>query len=109
MKLFAFIFGVYIIYLAALPGIHLFAGAGEQRTEMCCTDDRGCSETEQPSNGEKHGCNPFQSCHCCVGFNLDLGYCTLTRSPEVFQSHLLGNEKVPPHISLDFWQPPKIA
>jgi len=109
MRIFALLFGFYIMYLALLPGISTIAD-NHIEVETCCSDSCGSSEPE-PTDCEdgEDGCNPFQSCYCCIGFNMSLSFIPATADILFFKSHIEVKEKVPPHIALDFWQPPKIV
>ena len=111
MKTFAIIFGVYIMYLAILPGLNLIVNASTSGTETCCTESCGPGEqapVEEPGE-DNQGCNPFQSCYCCIGFSVDSGFHPLTIEPIYTRSYLHTTEQVPPSLTIDFWQPPKIT
>ncbi len=88
-----------------------------QKAEICsCGSSCEPIEKKQPAkqsgnkdNTKNKVCNPFQICKCCVGFNADFTFQNFT--PILFFATLqtINKEKVPLHIALDFWQPPKIA
>lgn len=105
MRVFAFIFSLYIIFLCFLPAVNLVAGSQEEIA--CCAD--GCSDEDNESKDSEtvpENCNPFQS--CCPGFNV------LNNSAEsfieliVFKSFIECEESIPAFQTGDFWQPPKL-
>jgi hypothetical protein len=85
-----------------------------ERTETCrCGKTCEPVEKKQPvkpiEKKDDQSCNPFQNCKCCVGFNTDFAMLCLLPQLFIIKLHDNNQEKIPPHIALDFWQPPKIA
>lgn len=111
MKIFALVFGFYIMYLALLPGLNTLAGYSTHEKETCCAESCGSSEQNPPviPENENDSCNPFQSCYCCIGFNVHAGFHSLSTQVMYTRSYLHTTEQVPPSLTVDFWQPPKIV
>jgi len=116
MKIFGFIFAFYVLFLAIQPGLKNITSLTSQKTETCC--GRSCEpiEKKQPEKSsekkdktDKAACNPFQTCNSCISFSDE--FVCLNFSPVIVfsKSYTENKEKVPPQITLDFWQPPKIA
>ena len=101
MKVFAFIFAAYLLFLFAIP---------------CCTFDN-CPEdkTSQEANHEKGdgdcgSCSPFFSCEGCAAasivyepFHFEM---IPFQSKPVFPVYLQFSL---PQADIDFWQPPKLS
>lgn len=116
MKVAGVIFAFYILFLSIQPGLKAIAGMTSQNTETCCGGSCEPIEKKEPEkqsdkkdNTENDVCNPFQFCKYCIGFNTALAFQAPTPITSFAKLHAEGNEKVPPQIALDFWQPPKIA
>lgn len=116
MKIFSFIFSFYILFLALEPGIKALTLTEEQQTSCC--NDNSCQPIEKQlpaKKSEKKGCdettncNPFQICKTCTAFTGDFALQTFTPIILFAKPQADNKEKVPPQITLDFWQPPKIA
>ena len=116
MKIFNFIFSYYLLFLAFEPGIRALSFTEGQ--EISCCGDISCPpiQKEQPSKqSEKKGCdqttncNPFQICKTCTAFPCDFGLQTFSPIILFAKQQADSKEKIPAQISLDFWQPPKIA
>lgn len=116
MKIFAFIFSFYLLFLAIEPGLKAMS-VSESHETSCC-DDTSCEpiEEKQPEKqSEKKGsddntaCNPFQICKACIAFTGDFALQTFTPIILFSKQQADNKDKVPPQITLDFWQPPKIA
>lgn len=116
MKIFSFIFSFYLLFLAVEPGLK--AMTLNEAQEISCCSDTSCEpiEKEQPAKqlekkegDDNSACNPFQICKACIAFTGAFALQTVT--PIIlFATLQSGNkDKVPPQITLDFWQPPKIA
>ena len=86
--------------------------------EISCCGDSSCEpigkeqpakQTEKKDCNDTSNCNPFQICKTCTAFTSDFAYQSIT--PIILFAKLLANntDKVPPEITIDFWQPPKIA
>ncbi len=111
MKFFALLFGFYIMFLALLPGINIITSSTGIEMQTCCAETCVPGEEDQPakSNDQNEGCNPFQSCYCCIGFNIVLHTSPNLHTVVFSTSQTESKEKVPPHFTLDFWQPPKLV
>ena len=116
MKILGFIFSFYILFLAVLPGLKGIALPAIQKVENCCgntCDPIEKRESKLPSEKEESpdnkACNPFQSCKCCVSWNPEFALSNFTQVILFTQQLVENTEKIPPKISLDFWQPPKIG
>ena len=115
MKVFGHIFAFYVLFLAFQPGLGEMLSLNKA-TEMCCPgsscDPIEEGQTDEQSDKNKdaddNACNPFQSCKCCVVYNKSFALETLSPLVIFSKSKVDIEEKVPPHIALDFWQPPKI-
>lgn len=84
-----------------------------QEIASCCDHSCKPEDTDQQKDNKEETsdlpCNPFQSCKCCVVFKTDIDFpisnpVILFRKPGTDYT-----ENIPPHISNDFWQPPRIA
>ena len=113
MKITFLIFSCYFLFLVLQPGLRNMLDFGVAQTESCC--DHACEPLEagQTGNGaagENEGktCNPFQSCKCCIGYQLN--YATQFDIPSMvlYTPEVNTSEGIPPHITIDFWQPPKL-
>lgn len=116
MKIFGIIFAFYILFLSVQPGLNDITNLTSTKTETCCGGSCEPIEKEQPAKqsekkdgNDKSACNPFQICKACIAFTAD--FVLLNFTPTItFSKHQADNkEKVPPQITIDFWQPPKIA
>lgn len=116
MRIIAFIFSLYIIFLAIEPGIKAI-GFGGSKTE-CCGDlckpiEEEKSQPEKKSESkdcsDDSGCNPFQVCKACTGCTVALAFISV--SPIIFLNELPApdTERIPSQFALDFWQPPKFS
>jgi hypothetical protein len=111
MKLTGFILAIYFLFLSLEPGLRDIQLLSLQKTESCCsescepipvtTDPNNCSDTD--------ACNPFETCKTCIGYSSGLANIDLTLQSLFIKSYSIKKEEVPPSITLDFWQPPKIA
>ena len=116
MKISGFIFAFYILFLSVEPGLKDIITFG-QTTETCscgssCEPIEGNQKEKQTNkndNTDNKACNPFQICNSCTVFTSDL--LCLSFSPIIIFSNSYTNnkDKIPPQITLEFWQPPKIA
>ena len=116
MKILGFIFAFYVLFLSLEPGLKYIVNVG-QSTETCsCGSSCEPIEKKQPEkqsdkkdNTDNKACNPFQICNSCTVFTSDL--ICLNFSPVIIfsKSYTDSKDKIPPQITLDFWQPPKIA
>lgn len=114
MKILSFIFSFYILFLAILPGFKAGAEVLGLSVEACCADscELEGSEDHEQSPGEDEsgkGCNPFQFCKCCTGFNGNVAVSGLVPVSIGYKSFALNKEEDLPQVSIDFWQPPKIG
>ncbi len=115
MKIFAFIFPLYILFLTVEPGIK--AMVSESTKSECCGGTckpitEKDSQTPKPgnkNNSNKSGCNPFEICKVCIGYTVNFcsSYSFLKLS--FGEQPSPSNDKIPSNLSLDFWQPPKIV
>jgi hypothetical protein len=103
MKVFAFTFAAYLLFLFAIP---------------CCSLDN-CSENKivqeaNDENGNDTGdcgnCSPFFTCTGCSGFTISLNNNYVEITP-VFISHQYTGFILSsiPDVHYDFWQPPKLV
>jgi hypothetical protein len=103
MKIFAYIFSVYLALLTVIP--------------CCvfddCPDDK--AETEQSANHENGDedcgtCSPFFSCEGCASASVNTSILSFTLAPftvtKTYTEFLLP---FMPDVHYDFWQPPKIG
>lgn len=116
MKIFSFIFAFYILYLTIAPGLESMSFISSQKIENCCSDTCEPVEKKQPENQsdkkentDKGVCNPFELCNGCIGFSAHFAFGAYTPVILFAKPYADNNEKVPPQITLDFWQPPKIV
>lgn len=116
MKIFSFIFSFYLLFLAFEPGVKALSFTEEQETSCC--SDKSCQpiEKQQPEKkqekkgcDETNNCNPFQTCNNCIAFTSDFVCLNLSPMISFSKPQTDNKDKVPPQITLDFWQPPKIA
>ena len=114
MKFLAFIFSFYLLFLSIEPGVKALYGM-EGQPIACCTDisceplNDNATANHSDTDENAEGCNPFQFCKCCSFVNRDGN--EVAQLPLILFSsnHVAYKENVPPHSSLEFWQPPKIA
>lgn len=116
MKILSFIFSFYILFLATLPGFKMTPEGFDVSIEACCTDScelETDSDDNQPSSSdhdsENTGCNPFQFCKCCSGFNGNIAVSGLIPVSTYLDNFSPNIEEDLPQVSIDFWQPPKIS
>jgi hypothetical protein len=112
MKIFGFAFSFYLLLLALHPGIVAIAGIAGQKMETCCSDSCEPLADEQPKDEDCTNtatCNPFEICQNCTTVADE--FHPLVSAPTIILSspYIQNKEKVPPRITIDFWQPPKIA
>jgi hypothetical protein len=113
MKIFGFIFSFYLLFLAIEPGISYLTHTEE--IEAICCSSSSCEpipeEQPEPKQGcdDTNTCNPFQSCSNNIVFISDPAFLDFSSVDIVSKSFTGIKDKVPPAITLDFWQPPKIA
>ena len=85
--------------------------------QIGCCDNPACEpiKKEHPSKQtEKNdcnnsACNPFQTCKTCSAFTSN--FVNHSISPITLFAQTYANNKIEvlPKITIDFWQPPKIA
>lgn len=116
MKILSFIFSFYILFLATLPGLKMNPEGFGGSIEACCTDScepgNDSDDNQQSSSdldSENAGCNPFQFCKCCSGFNGNIAFSGLIPVSTYLDNFSLNIEEDLPQVSIDFWQPPKIS
>ena len=113
MKVFGFIFSFYILFLALQPGLSQLVNIGQAEETCCggnlCEPFEEGQKQDQPDKDADNSCNPFQFCKCCVVYNTNFTLETLNPVLVFAKPKTNITEKVPPHIALDFWQPPKIV
>jgi hypothetical protein len=116
MKIFAFIFSFYLLFLAIEPGLKAMSKSESQQSGCC--NDKSCEpiekklpakQSEKKEGTDNKVCNPFQFCKSCIGFNADIKLVAFTLVILFAKPQADNKVKVPPQITLDFWQPPKIA
>lgn len=82
--------------------------------QIGCCSDQFCkpAEEQQSENkgcGDTNNCNPFQTCCANTAFPSDLVNIRFVPISVFAKSYTEDKEKIPPTVTLDFWQPPKIA
>ena len=101
MKVFAFIFAAYLLFLFAIP---------------CCTFDN-CAEdkivlqSDHEENDDDCGsCSPFFTCTGCSGFTVTAGIIN-SELISFFPNNQYSGYVVSsiPEVNYDFWQPPKLV
>jgi len=114
MKFVALLFSFYLIFLAIEPGLKAVSII-KGKPITCCSDTQ-CEpfDKKEPINHTENdkipnACNPFQFCKCCSFVNREMSVLTDVSLTLFSSVHLAYKENVPPQISLEFWQPPKIA
>lgn len=116
MKTLALILSFYLLFLAIEPGLKVMSTNKGQET-LCCNGN-SCQpfEKKQPQKqsekkdcNDNSACNPFQICKTCTAFTGELALQTFTPIILFAKPQADNKEKVPPQITIDFWQPPKIA
>ena len=103
MKVFAFIFAAYLLFLFAIPCCSLDN----------CSEDKIAQEADHEKgngNGDCGNCSPFFTCTGCSGFTISLNNNCVEITP-VFTSpqytgFILSSI---PDVHYDFWQPPKLV
>lgn len=117
MKIFRFIFAFYILFLSIQSGLKNITSLIGTKTETCSCGG-SCEPIEKKQSGKqsdkKEGndnsaCNPFQICKNCIAFTGDFAFQNFTPIILFAKPQAANIEKVPPQITLDFWQPPKIS
>jgi len=103
MKIFAYIFSIYLALLTVIP---------------CCTFD-DCPDdkvkTEQSADhesGDKDcgSCSPFFNCEGCASASVSSTIALFTLEPlAVVKSYTEFLEPFMPDVHYDFWQPPKLS
>ena len=101
MKVFAFIFAAYLLFLFAIP--------------CCafdnCPEDKTAQETDhEKGDGDCGSCSPFFTCTGCSGFTVSFDNTSIeiitAFSPQQYTGFILSSI---PDAHYDFWQPPKLA
>ena len=87
-----------------------------QKMESCCGGSCESFEKKLPEkqsnkkeNTNEGACNPFKPCQCCTGFNADFALIAFAQVVLFTKSQANIDDKIPPQITIDFWQPPKIV
>jgi hypothetical protein len=115
MRIFVFIFTLYILFLAIEPGIEsIFTGS--TKTE-CCNSCKPVSEdnsspekkSDNKNNTGNTACNPFQNCQACIGYTITLSFISNKAVPIFIELQTPRAEKIPTSVYLDFWHPPKLS
>lgn len=116
MKVFGFMIAFYILFLSVQPGLSDMISLTSQSVETCCGGSCQPFEREDPTKeperkgcDENSNCNPFQTCKGCPAFTSDFTYQNFLLVPLFSKQRIGTNDRVPPRITLDFWQPPKIV
>lgn len=116
MKILVSILAFNILFLSVQSGLKSIISVGQVAETCSCGTSCEPIEKKQPikqsekkDNTDNKACNPFQFCKCCLGFNTDFALQTFTPIISFAKPQVNNKEKVPPQITLDFWQPPKIA
>ena len=111
MKLIGFISAFYFLFLSLEPGLRDIQFLSLQKTENCC--DKSCEPVNDAPDAndcsDTDACNPFETCKTCIGYYAGLPSIDLNPEAIFTTTYSIKKERVPPSISLDFWQPPKIA
>ena len=116
MKAFGFIFAFYILFLSLQPGLKDMISV-KQVIETCSCGSscepiekkQSDKQSEKKDGNENSACNPFQICKNCIAFTGDFAFQNFTAKILFAKPQADNKEKVPPQITLDFWQPPKIV
>ena len=103
MKVFTFIFSLYILVLVAIPCIDKPANTTLQKLEAP-------QSSHNSQDQESDHCSPFCTCSCCATFSIQEDNYVLFNS----FSYLLAQFSEHPTSSASFhfssiWQPPKIG
>jgi len=100
VKIFAFIFSFYILFLSTVP---------------CCAPDNCKDETHQINNKHNHNddcknCSPFNQCGNCVGFAFSLNAFQINKPSQLIQQTFSNVVQYNlPQFSSLFWQPPRLG
>lgn len=111
MKVLAFIFSLYILFLAVLPTLEtLDLSVRTECCSHCCGNDCGNPSPEkQPQNNSCNDvCNPLLSCGTCIGF-IVASPTNIFIVPQFVTIENSYSEVSPSQIALPVWQPPKIS
>ena len=115
MRVISYILAFYMLFLAIEPGLSSILSSNQEATDCCSTTCKP-GETDETENEAKEGeqdensvCNPFQFCKCCLGFNAEFACQQVDPLRPSSKLSLTIGEKVPPQITVDFWQPPKLS
>jgi hypothetical protein len=102
VKLFSFIFLVYILLLSTVP---------------CCAFDVCNDEAQKNQTADKHGhnddcknCSPFALCGNCAGFTVLITAFRIERPQQMIQQKFTEYTRsyCPQYISC-FWKPPRLV
>ncbi|WP_447643096.1 MULTISPECIES: DUF6660 family protein [Chitinophagaceae] len=101
MRIFAFIFSFYILFLSAVP---------------CCAIDSCRNEMQQTQKHHKHehddsckNCSPFNQCGNCPGFTFTATFFRIGTLQLFTLQYFSGyNQSYHSYYISFFWQPPKI-
>jgi hypothetical protein len=100
VKIFAFIFSFYILFLSTVP---------------CCALDNCKDETQQASNKHEHSegcknCSPFNQCGNCAGFVFSLNTFQINKPKQLIRQTFSNSiQSSLPLFSSSFWQPPRLG
>ena len=114
MKVSSFIFAFYVLFLAIYPGVEDIMEFSSIEEQSCCKHSCTSNENEEEQSSkkddsEKKSCNPFQSCKCCVVIKQEITPVLETLFIVFANLKASVKEKDLPNVTIDFWQPPKIA
>jgi hypothetical protein len=100
VKIFAFIFSFYILFLSTVP---------------CCALDNCKNETHQINNKHNNNdgcknCSPFNQCGNCAGFAFSLDVFRIDKPSQLIQQTFSNTiQHNLPQFFSSFWQPPRLG
>ncbi len=116
MKIFGFIFASYLLFLSVQPGLNDITNLTGTKTETCCggscepiEEKQSDKQSDKKDGNDNSACNPFQICKSCIAFTGDFAVQNFNAIILFAKQQADNKEKIPPQITLDFWQPPKIV
>lgn len=109
MKYASLILSFYTLFLIALPTLQTI---NFSTTSECCEGQCDASQDQDTplnnTNSCNDICNPFISCHCCLGFTAD-NLIKLIPLTKIISNNFFTPFKELALLSFSIWQPPKLS
>ena len=118
MKLVAYIWSFYILFLSVEPGLKaLYLHGTKQNIHYC---DKCClpKENQSQSKGKNPcgkgctgNCNPLETCNNCLGCTVKPPQALISIVPVFYDDKpfCITQDKLFSNFASDFWQPPRLS